>query len=305
MIITYLRNVHMFDYYMATECDSFEDFERRCPAFYRPSPDKPLELKDKDTETFEDRRLATDGVKWYERLDKKLLLRTLVPGDNSPQILTFGGKLLDTEIERHLSKEKVEYVEPQKYRCKAAACNKLFKGPEFVKKHIKTKHPELIAQLQEPIVLFNNYVRDPNRVMNQQVRENQIGLGGMNMGMNMGMNIGGPSNIMNPMMMMNPLMMSQMMMNPMLMNQMMTMGGGGGSSRISGGSGYHRGGGRGGRGGGRGGYRQSCVQSPFPCFFFNLLIDMEAAVVPVVVESQTLAKSEVTSTLTPRKQTIC
>jgi len=32
-----------------------------------------------------------------------------------------------------------------KYGCSAPGCSKLFHGPEFVLKHLRLKHPELLA----------------------------------------------------------------------------------------------------------------------------------------------------------------
>ena len=37
----------------------------------------------------------------------------------------------------------IRQEEPTKYRCKE--CNKLFKAPEFVVKHVSSKHPELLG----------------------------------------------------------------------------------------------------------------------------------------------------------------
>jgi hypothetical protein len=68
----------------------------------------------------------------------------------------------------------IRQEEATKYRCKE--CNKLFKAPEFVVKHVIVKHPDLIGDqldnvsciicrsdmtADRQIPVFNNYVLDP------------------------------------------------------------------------------------------------------------------------------------------------
>jgi hypothetical protein len=56
----------------------------------------------------------------------------------------------------------IKQEEASKYRCKE--CNKLFKAPEFVVKHIASKHPEITKTKLDEISTFNNYVLDPQRI---------------------------------------------------------------------------------------------------------------------------------------------
>jgi hypothetical protein len=44
-----------------------------------------------------------------------------------------------------IAKPLIKEEETNKYRCKN--CSKLFKAPEFVHKHLTTKHPELFEHL--------------------------------------------------------------------------------------------------------------------------------------------------------------
>lgn len=43
--------------------------------------------------------------------------------------------------------------------------NKLFSGPDFVRKHIFNKHAEKIEEVKKEVEFFNNYLRDPKRPM--------------------------------------------------------------------------------------------------------------------------------------------
>lgn len=46
-----------------------------------------------------------------------------------------------------IAKPLIKEEETNKYRCKN--CSKLFKAPEFVHKHLTTKHPELFEHLNQ------------------------------------------------------------------------------------------------------------------------------------------------------------
>ncbi len=56
-----------------------------------------------------------------------------------------------------------------KYKCKV--CDKMFKGPEFVHKHIFNKHkPDLDKKFNKvrfDALLKENYFNDPNKMINQ------------------------------------------------------------------------------------------------------------------------------------------
>jgi hypothetical protein len=55
-----------------------------------------------------------------------------------------------------------------KYKCKV--CDKMFKGPEFVNKHIFTKHEQTLSEKFNKIrfddMLKENYLNDPNKFVN-------------------------------------------------------------------------------------------------------------------------------------------
>ncbi|CAB4434531.1 unnamed protein product [Rhizophagus irregularis] len=60
--------------------------------------------------------------------------------------------------------EHVVEVDPQrKFKCKL--CGKLFKGSDFVKKHIDYKHHETVEITSNDTKFFNNYVLDPNHLL--------------------------------------------------------------------------------------------------------------------------------------------
>ncbi|KAJ3088558.1 hypothetical protein HK102_008491, partial [Quaeritorhiza haematococci] len=181
--ILYLRRVHMYDYYSAAESDSPEDFCRRCPVYFRRrSADESAKITKPGK--------PSEAEKFFERLDTRISLRIRKPIEGE-DIEKLGGKNLDDEIERMASKNVTKESEA-KYRCKE--CAKLFKGEEYVKKHIRGKHPTLVQKVKEDVEFFNAYVRDLNRVQNpsnsQPTQPNMMmmmmGPGAQGMGMGMG-----------------------------------------------------------------------------------------------------------------------
>ncbi|WCJ41522.1 C2H2 zinc-finger protein SERRATE (SE) [Euphorbia peplus] len=52
-----------------------------------------------------------------------------------------------------------------KYGCGAKGCTKLFHAAEFVHKHFKLKHPEIVLELTSKLreeLYFQNYMKDPD-----------------------------------------------------------------------------------------------------------------------------------------------
>lgn len=55
---------------------------------------------------------------------------------------------MEQDVEE-LYKENVKRLEEEKYRC--SFCSKLFRGDEFVRKHIVGKHMENITEVREKV----------------------------------------------------------------------------------------------------------------------------------------------------------
>lgn len=60
-------------------------------------------------------------------------------------------------------------IAASKYKCKL--CDKLFKGPEFVHKHIFNKHEDSLNEKFNKVrydeLMKENYLSDPNKIINQ------------------------------------------------------------------------------------------------------------------------------------------
>ncbi|WWD22896.1 hypothetical protein CI109_107391 [Kwoniella shandongensis] len=98
----------------------------------------------------------TQEEKWVESLDLKIK-----PLLGEVDIADYGGRDLEAETKK-LCAPLIKQEEPSKYRCKD--CNKLFRAPEFVIKHIAVKHPEVMKPKLDDLALLNNFVLDPQHL---------------------------------------------------------------------------------------------------------------------------------------------
>lgn len=179
LYIEYLHRVHLFCYYNASEAESTEDYDRKCPVLYRQSPKTPAAATTTENDGSEKEPVETKD-KICERIDNKINLRMNRPKNNE-DIEKIGGRNVDNEIDKYAIRNVVKDNE-KRYRCKH--CSKLFKGEEYVKKHIKTKHTDLI----EPIIMeanyFNNYAQDIQKITGVFPTSMNQSIMGLNMGLN-------------------------------------------------------------------------------------------------------------------------
>ncbi|KAG0197789.1 hypothetical protein BGX28_008710 [Mortierella sp. GBA30] len=146
LFIEYLRQVHLFCYYCGGDSDNAEEFTRKCSKHFRNPETKVLPN-------------STKGPVWIKNLEQKLNLKLKPPTDE--EIVKLGGKSLEKATLKFLQ-SKTQQDEPTKWRCKI--CTKPFRGEEFVHKHIRTKHPDEVKTIENNILLFNNYILDPNHI---------------------------------------------------------------------------------------------------------------------------------------------
>eukprot|EP00250_Pteridium_aquilinum_P005592 c15664_g1_i1 orf=644-2995(-) len=145
VVITYLWRIHYVDYYGSKE--------------YKEQP-KVMRHVRGEAKANED---MASSAEWEKKVDA-----------------TWQGRLQGQDpLELMLGKEKMESVTTQaleplirkikdekygwKYGCGAKNCTKLFHGPEFVQKHLKLKHPELVQDVAVKVydeLYFENYMSD-------------------------------------------------------------------------------------------------------------------------------------------------
>lgn len=176
VVIAYLRRVHHYIYYAATQCLDMGDIMHAHPAlFCRPEASaRDLEAAAAAVAAAEgdDDTAATATGGWAASLDEKVqaYLKELEPA--ALDAARAKAQALVDEIEAReeaaLDSTYANYCEKTgddgKHRCRL--CTKLFKAADFVKKHIRNKHPELvvdkIAEVGESY-MWEQYREDPNR----------------------------------------------------------------------------------------------------------------------------------------------
>lgn len=148
--LVYLRQVHFYCYYCAEEFDDIDDLLRNCGAAH---------VRSNKHGTFSGTSIEKE---WVTNLDNKIGKRISDPSEVTRPI---GHDLVEKTLEEFLDKN-VRLIEEDKFAC--ALCNKLFKGPQFVKKHLGLKHPEDIEKTREKALeeqYFQNYLDDPRRIL--------------------------------------------------------------------------------------------------------------------------------------------
>ncbi|KAG8074757.1 hypothetical protein GUJ93_ZPchr0006g45420 [Zizania palustris] len=146
-LLTYLWRIHGIDYFGMSETNEAKGL-RHVRADSKASNTTNINAADweKKVDTF-----------WQERLS----------GQDPMVILTAKDKIDAAALEvlepnvRKIRDEKYGW----KYGCGAKGCTKLFHAPEFVHKHLRLKHPELVLELTSKVredLYFQNYMNDPN-----------------------------------------------------------------------------------------------------------------------------------------------
>jgi hypothetical protein len=154
--LLYMRRVHSYCFYCLEEYDDERMLSAKCgPSHIRSrlDPEAPREGS------------------FDERLELRLQSKVQVKGYDQG----VSAKQQDIELQRMLadfeSKQIVEEVD-DKVRCNL--CRKLFRGVDFVRKHIHNKHPEDVEEIVKKVrrrqrldvVMFDNYTADLDKLTN-------------------------------------------------------------------------------------------------------------------------------------------
>jgi len=148
--LLYLRRVHAYCFYCVEEYDDERMLSAKCgPAHIR-------------------MRLDPEAVR-EANFDERLEIRL----QTKPQVKLYD-QSQDTELQRMLAdfegKQIVEEVD-DKVRCNI--CRKLFRGVEFVRKHIHNKHQDAVEEVVKKrmeTIMLDNYVTDPDKLTNPIVQ---------------------------------------------------------------------------------------------------------------------------------------
>ncbi|ETN71207.1 hypothetical protein NECAME_00896 [Necator americanus] len=99
-----------------------------------------------------------------QRLDSSLMQVSYVTADEMEKM---GKKDGDKEVEAFIQANTVE-LSQDKWLCPLSG--KKFKGPDFIRKHLTSKHEEKLKEVREEATFYNNYLADPVRPQNVEVK---------------------------------------------------------------------------------------------------------------------------------------
>ncbi|KAL5231314.1 hypothetical protein ABZP36_030090 [Zizania latifolia] len=145
-LVTYLWRIHGVDYYGMSETNE----------------PKGLRHVKADSKTFNG--ASSNAAEWEKKLDS--FWQDRIQGQDPMEMLRAKEKIdaaaseaLDPHV-RKIRDEKYGW----KYGCGAKGCTKLFHAPEFVQKHLKLKHIDLVVDLTSKVredIYLENYMSDP------------------------------------------------------------------------------------------------------------------------------------------------
>ncbi|KAH6814266.1 C2H2 zinc-finger protein SERRATE [Perilla frutescens var. frutescens] len=145
-LLTYLWRIHGVDYYGLAESNEAKGLRH-------------VRLDGKNTNTFGNANELESKLDsyWRERLKGSDPLEVMAAKE---KLDAAAAEALDPHV-RKIRDEKYGW----KYGCGAKGCTKLFHASEFVQKHLKLKHTELVMELTSKVreeLYFENYMNDEN-----------------------------------------------------------------------------------------------------------------------------------------------
>lgn len=198
--LLYLRLVHTCCYYSMVVAEDEDDLLRRACSLYVRGKDhlNPDGMR-RHAPVMVVAWSVADSLNWSRaafcrNIDETLavLLSHKLP---DAEIKILG--LKDTEAEVAAAyKKNIIMMDVEKFKCGLDKCNKMFKGSDFVKKHIQNKHPEIEKTVRNKCELLNNYLRDRHRPSDQPLEHDGFrppgGMPGLMMGAGPGPFMPGP-----------------------------------------------------------------------------------------------------------------
>ncbi|KAF7097517.1 hypothetical protein CFC21_099325 [Triticum aestivum] len=146
-LLTYLWRIHGVDYYGMSETNEAKG------------------LRHVRTDNKTPSTTNINAADWEKKLDTYWQER--LTGQDPMVILTAKDKIdaaAAEVLEPHVRKIRDEKY-GWKYGCGAKGCTKLFHAPEFVYKHLRLKHPEIVLEVTSNLredIYSQNYMSDPN-----------------------------------------------------------------------------------------------------------------------------------------------
>uniref|UniRef100_A0A914V1P4 Serrate RNA effector molecule homolog n=1 Tax=Plectus sambesii TaxID=2011161 RepID=A0A914V1P4_9BILA len=166
-IVVYLRLVHSVDYYNHGEYPHEDEMPNRCGMIHvrGQQPSTNQWGADEANNPLIPEQFHNEFTKGFtNRLQNSLMANDAVTDDEA---LKLGKKDPEKEIEAFITANTVELAK-DKWLCPLSG--KKFKGPEFIRKHLTSKHQEKLDEVKVEVSYFNNYLYDPKRPQNPEIK---------------------------------------------------------------------------------------------------------------------------------------
>ncbi|KHN86405.1 Serrate RNA effector molecule -like protein [Toxocara canis] len=167
-IVVYLRIVHSIDFYNHGEYPNEDVMPNRCGMMHVRA-DAPSGSQWGVDESSKQPLIAVKFINDFMngfngRLEAALLNETVL---TDADLENLGKRDPEKEVEAFITANCVELAK-DKWLCPLSG--KKFKGPEFIRKHLVSKHGEKLEEVRQEATFFNNYLADPKRAQNVDVK---------------------------------------------------------------------------------------------------------------------------------------
>lgn len=126
-----------------------DEMPNRCGIIHARGPQPQNKITSNDIQEY---------IKNFETKMSQFLAGTAeVTGD---ELKKLGAKDIDAEVEKFISANSQELAK-DKWLCPLSG--KKFKGPDYIRKHIMSKHAEKVEEVKKEVEYFNNYLKDSKR----------------------------------------------------------------------------------------------------------------------------------------------
>ncbi|KAL2087883.1 hypothetical protein ACEWY4_016711 [Coilia grayii] len=148
-LLLYLRIVHSVDFYGACHHPGESEMPSCCSTIHVRGPLPPSRVP------------AQQVLEWQRRFEGKLshLLCAREPLCKE-EAERMGCRQPEEEVEKFL-RANIRALDREKWQC--VLCEKKFKGPDFVRKHILIRHGEKEEEVRNEAIFFNNFLMDSKR----------------------------------------------------------------------------------------------------------------------------------------------
>ncbi|GMT33127.1 hypothetical protein PFISCL1PPCAC_24424 [Pristionchus fissidentatus] len=159
LVIWYLRIVHSVDFYTHSDYVNEDKMPNRCSLIHlRGQPPSGSQFEtDEEGKTLITSKFVNDFSATFKNNVEKLTARAHISDE---EIAKLGKKNPDDEVEAFIKVNSVE-LSAEKWLCPLSG--KKFKGPEFIRKHLQSKHVDKLEEAKQDAFFYNTYLADPSR----------------------------------------------------------------------------------------------------------------------------------------------